>query len=271
MALIVGGAVFYAETFSWDTLVVDYLLFALLAGVVLGGTLSTAQARAEARGERLSDRDQGWPGPEDLAFFGLVSLLLLVPLVQMPLPLGEHGQALALHSLAARDGGSFSSLVPYAVSPPVIIAPGFHALSAYLSQQLGQPLPIIQQSTAAVVLLMLVWLAYDFGAELHDKRLGRAMALGLLLCGGTTGSLLDGHYSDLLAILFMLAFLLYALRLLHRFNLADLVAGGLLLGRGHVHQPEPGFGGADLPGAVDRTGPGDSDISLTAGRAGARR
>lgn len=230
MALIVGGAVFYAESFGWDTLVVDYLLFALLAGVVLGGTLSTAQARAEARGERLSDHDQGWPGPEDLAFFGLVSLLLLVPLVQMPLPLGEHGQALALHSLAARDGGSFNSLAPYAGGPPIIIAPGFHALSAYLSQQLGQPLPIIQQSTAAVVLLMLVWLAYDFGAELHNKRLGRAMALGLLLCGGTTGSLLDGHYSDLLAILFTLAFLLYALRLLHRFNLADLLAGGLLLG-----------------------------------------
>lgn len=230
MALIVGGAVFYAEAFSWDTLVVDYLLFALLAGVVLGGTLSTAQARAEARGERLSDHDQGWPGPEDLAFFCLVSLLLLVPLMQMPLPLGEHGQALALHSLAARDGGSFSSLAPYAASSSIIIAPGFHALSAYLSQQLGQPVPIIQQSTAAVVLLMLVWLAYDFGAELHDKRLGRAMALGLLLCGGTISSLLDGHYSELLAMLFALAFLLYALRLLHRFNLADLVAGGLLLG-----------------------------------------
>ena len=230
LAVIVGGAVFYAEIFSWDTLVVDYLLFALLAGVVLGGTLTTAQARAEARGERLSDHDQGWPGPEDLAFFGLVSLLLLVPLLQMPLPLGEHGQALALHSLAARDGGSFATLAPYASSSPIIIAPGFHALSAYLSQQLGQPVPIVQQSTAAVVLLMLVWLAYDFGAELHDKRLGRALALGLLLCGGTFSSLLAGQYSQLLAMLFALAFLLYALRLLQRCNLADLVAGGLLLG-----------------------------------------
>ncbi|MCY4144870.1 MAG: hypothetical protein OXE95_07760 [Chloroflexi bacterium] len=230
MALIVGGAVFYAEIFSWDTLVVDYLLFALLAGVVLGGTLSTAQARAEARGEVLSDRDQGWPGPEDLAFFCLVTLLLLAPLTQMPLPLGEHGQALALHSLAARDGGSFASLAPYAASPPILIAPGFHALSAYLSQQLSQPMPTIQQSAAAVALLMLVWLVYDFGAELQDKRLGRALALGMLLCGGTASSLLTGHYSELLAMLFTLAFLLYALRLLRRFNLADLVAGGLLLG-----------------------------------------
>ena len=44
LALVVGGAVFYTEAFGWDTLVVDYLLFALLSGVVLGGTLSTAQA-----------------------------------------------------------------------------------------------------------------------------------------------------------------------------------------------------------------------------------
>ena len=63
LALVVGGAVFYAEAFAWNTLVVDYLLFVLLSGVVLGGTLSTAQARAEAKGEQLADRDQGlaWP------------------------------------------------------------------------------------------------------------------------------------------------------------------------------------------------------------------
>ena len=44
LALVTGGAVFYAEIFGWNTLGVDYLLFALLSGVVLGGTLSTAQA-----------------------------------------------------------------------------------------------------------------------------------------------------------------------------------------------------------------------------------
>ncbi len=230
LALIVGGAVFYAETFGWDTLVVDYLLFALLAGVVLGGTLSSANARAEARGEALSDRDQGWPGPEDLAFFSLVALLLLIPLLQMPLPLGTQGQALALHSLAARDGASFTSLSPFAEGHNVLIAPGFHALSAYLSQQLGQPVPHVQRSAAAVILLLLVWLAYDFGAEIRDKRLGRCLALAMLLCAGAARSLLDGHYSELLALLFLLAFLLYALRLLERFHLTDLIAGGLLLG-----------------------------------------
>ncbi len=230
LALVTGGAVFYAEAFVWDTLVIDYMLFALLSGVVLGGTLSTAQARAEARGERLADHDQGWPGPEDLAFFALVALVVITPLFHLAAPLGVQGQITAFHSLTTREGESFSSLAPFAPQSGVVVAPGFHALSAYLSLQLDHNIPLIQLSISAVVVFLLVWLAYDFGAELHDKRLGRAMAIALLLCAGMHRSFLDGHFSELLALLFTAAFLLYALRLLRQFNLADLVAGGLMLG-----------------------------------------
>ncbi len=226
LALIVGGAVFYAEAFAWDTLAVDYLLFALLSGVVLGGTLSTAQAR----GEELADRDQGWPGPQDLAFFALVAMVIIIPLLHLPAALGAGGQIVGFHSLATLHGESFRSLAPFYTHSPVIISPGFHALSAYLSQQLSQPIPLIQLSLAAVCHYLLVWLAYDFGAELRDKRLGRALAISTLLCGGLHLSYLDGHYPELLALLFLQAFLVYALRLLRRFNLADLIAGGLMLG-----------------------------------------
>ena len=200
LALVMGGAVFYAEAFGWDPLVVDYLLFALLSGVVLGGTLSTAQARAEARGERLQDRDQGWPGPEDLAFFALVALVALIPLVNMPAPLGTNGPIIGAHSLAAREGESFNSLTPLAPDEIVIVSPGFHALSAYLSEQLSQSIPRIQMSITAAVVFLLVWLAYDFGAEVRDKRLGRSMAIAMLLCVGIQRSYLDGHFSELLGL-----------------------------------------------------------------------
>ncbi len=230
LGLVVGGAVFYAEAFGWDTLVVDYLLFALLSGVVLGGTLSTAQARAEAQGERLADRDQGWPGPGDLTLFAFVALLLLIPLFKLPAPLGENGPIIGLHSLATRDGASFRSLAPYHADEPVIIAPGFHALAAYLSSQLEQPIPLIQWSAAAVVSLLIIWLAYDFGAELSDKRLGRALAASSLLSLGLYRSYLDGRFAELLALLFIIACLMYTLRLLRRFNLADLAAAGLMMG-----------------------------------------
>ncbi len=230
LALVTGGAVFYTEVFGWDTLVIDYMLFALLSGVVLGGTLSTAQARAEARGEQLADRDQGWPGPEDLAFFALVALVVVVPLFHLVAPLGAQGQISAFHSLTTREAQSFTSLLPFAPAETAIVSPGFHALSAYLSLQLGLTIPLIQLSVSSVIVYLLVWLAYDFGAELRDKRLGRAMAIAQMLGFGIHLSSLDGHFSELLALLFAQAFLLYALRLLRQFNLADLVAGGLMLG-----------------------------------------
>ncbi len=230
LALIVGGAVFYAEAFAWDTLVVDYLLFALLSGVVLGGTLSTAQARAEARGEQLSDRDQGWPGPQDLAFFALVAIVIIIPLVHLPAALGAQGQFIGFHSLATLHGESFRSLAPFDPHSQVIVSPGFHALSAYLSGQLSQPISLIQLSLAAISVYLLVWLAYDFGSELRDKRLGRALAIATLMSGGIHLSYLDGHFAELLALLFLKAFLVYALRFLREFNLADLIAGGLMIG-----------------------------------------
>ncbi len=230
LALVMGGAVFYAEAFGWDTLVVDYLLFALLSAVILGGTLSTAQARAEAQGQQLADRDQGWPGPGDLAFFALAAALIAVPLLHLEASPGAHGQIHGLHSLAARDSESFASLAPYAGTEAIVIAPGFQALSAYLSQQLGQPMPRVQLSLAGVVFLLLVWLCYDFGAELRCKASGRAMALAALLCPSLHHSYLDGRFSELLGLLFLMAFALYALRFLRRFNLADLLAGGLMLG-----------------------------------------
>ncbi len=230
LALVVGGAIFYAELIAWDTLVVDYLLFALLSGVVLGGTLSTAQARAEAKGERLADRDQGWPGPGDLLFFALVAVFILIPLLHLPAALGTQGQIAGIHSLATLLDESFTSLSPFHSSATVIVAPGLHALSAYLSQQLGQSIPLIQLSVTAVVVFLSIWLAYDFGAEIRDKALGRALAVATLLCGGLFISYLDGHFAELQALLFMQAFLLYAVRVLRRFNLADLIAGGLMMG-----------------------------------------
>ena len=112
----------------------------------------------------------------------------------------------------------------------VIVSPGFHALAAYLSSQLDLPIPLIQLSAAAVIALLIVWLAYDFGAELLDKGLGRAMAASTLLCISLYRSYLDGHFAELLALLFMGAAMLYALRLLRGFSLADMVAAGLMTG-----------------------------------------
>ncbi len=230
LALVTGGSVFWAEAFGWDTLVIDYLLFALMSGVVLSGALSQGQARAEARGETLSDDDQGWPGPQDLAFFGLVTLLVAMPLLMLPVPLGRDGLTPAYLALTAQLGGSFSNLAPFQPDIDILYAPGFQALTAYLAHQLDQPIPTIQMAMGSVVALLAVWLAYDLGTELRDKALGRAMSLALLAGMGLASAWLRAHFGGLMGLLFTLAFLLYALRYLrHRYPM-DVVAAGLMLG-----------------------------------------
>lgn len=230
LALVVGGAVFWAEAFGWDTLVIDYLLFALMSGVILGGTLSQAQARAEARGETLSDEDQGWPGPRDLAFFALVGVLAALPLLVLPVPYGDAGQSSGYLALTALRGGGFDTLAPYHPEVQVLQAPGFPALTAYLTQQLKQSFALVQFAVGAVVAFLIVWLVYDLGAELRDKRLGRALSLALLIGGPIVGMLLNGHYGALLGALFALAALLYLIRVQRHGLLPDIVGAGLLIG-----------------------------------------
>ncbi len=230
LALVAGGAVFWASAFGWDTLVIDYMLFALMSGVVLGGTLSQAQTRAEAKGEELSDQDQGWPGPHDLVFFGLVGLLALLPLWVLPAPIGGDAAELASQTFFTRAGDTFFTEAPFSLTTVEPRPPAFHALGAYLSEQLGQPIPAIQFAVSAVLLLLCVWVIYDLGAELQDKRLGRALALAALGSGLLLRVYLDAQYTALLGLLFLFSGLLYLLRYAAHGKTLDLVGAGLMLG-----------------------------------------
>ena len=230
LALVVGGAVFWAHLFGWSTLVVDYMLFGLVSIVILGGTMAQAHLRAHAKDETVDDKDIGWTGPEDLTFFALVAMLFALPLLLWKFPFGDTAAANGLLTLAARDGGSFAALAPYYPDTIALYPPGFHALAAYLSAQLDQPIPQIHMAIGAVSGLLSVWTIYDFGAEIQDKRLGRAMALALLAGLGVLNLHLNGFYPQLMALVFATAFATYAVRVVRYHRLLDVIAAGLMLG-----------------------------------------
>src|SRR5258707_15230626 len=50
LAILVVGALFNAALFGWNTLLIDYLWFALLVGIFLAGTLSAGMFLSEAGG-----------------------------------------------------------------------------------------------------------------------------------------------------------------------------------------------------------------------------
>ncbi|MFQ3567024.1 MAG: hypothetical protein SNJ59_08480 [Aggregatilineales bacterium] len=238
LALVMGGTIFWAMLFGWDTLVIDYLLFALVTSIFLFGTLSYGQKRAEARGEELADADQGWPGPADILFFAFVALVFIIPALVVPVPLDTDAQGFGYLALMARMGGGFQSLAPFRPEISYLYSPGFIAIAAYLSQQLGQGLHIVQIAVGSVLGVMFVLLAYDFGAELRDKRLGRAMAIAALGGLGLFTAYMDSHYTSLLGLVFSMGFLIFVFRYLRDGLPADAIAAGLMLGAVVLAHPD---------------------------------
>jgi hypothetical protein len=230
LALVTGGTVFYSSLFGWETLVIDYLMFALLTGIFLGGAMSFGQTRAEEAGEELIDSEQGWPGPQDLGVFAVMALAFILPVAVLPVPFGSAAQDYGLMAIAMKQGETLNTLAPFQPEISYLYSPGFNALTAYLSQQLNQSVHLVQFGTAAVLAFLNVWLIYDFGAELRDKALGRSMALVLFLSGGVFLALVNGHYTVLMGLAFIQAFFLYVLRYIRQGYPADLVGAGLMMG-----------------------------------------
>lgn len=230
LALIVGGTIFYASLFGWDTLVIDYLLFALVVGIFLGGTLSVGQSRAEKQGYELSDAAQGWTGPQDLAFFALVGFLFAIPTLIFPVPLGATAQGYGYMTLATEFGNNLNRFAPFQPDVQYIYANGFTALTAYLSQQLNAGIHVTQFGVGAVLALLNVWLAYDFGSELRAKSLGRAMGLAMLVGISLFGLLIEGYFVMLMGIAFTQAFLIFAWRYQKYHYPIDAIFAGLMLG-----------------------------------------
>jgi len=238
LGVVIGGAIFWAMLFGWNTLVVDYLLFALVSSIFLFGTLSYGQKRAEKRGEVLLDAEQGWTSGRDLLFFGFAALIFIIPALIAPVPLDTDAQGFGYLALMARLGGGFDSLAPFHPEIHYLYSPGFPALVAYLSHQLGLGIQIIEMGVAAVLCVLLVWVAYDFGSELRDKRLGRAMGIAMLGGLGLFTAYMDSHYTALLALVFALAFLTYMTRYLRDHYAADAIAAGLMLGAVVLSHPD---------------------------------
>jgi hypothetical protein len=238
LGVVMMGALAWAMLFGWNTLIIDYLLFALVTVIFLGGTLAVGMTRAESKGAEYADADAGWPGPHDLFFFMFVALVFIIPTLILPAPLDTDAQGFGYLALMARQSGSFSTLAPYHPEITYLYSPGFTAIVAYLSQQLGTGLHQVQMGVATVLGFLLVWLAYDLGSDVRHKALGRAMAVAMLGGVGLFTAYMDSHYTTLLGLTFALAFLIYALRFLRDQRLPDAIAAGLMLGAVALSHPD---------------------------------
>lgn len=230
LALLVGGAVWWSSMFSWQTLVIDYMMFALVSFVVLGGTLSGAQARAEERGEELEDQDMGWPGPQDLLFLALVGIVAVLPLILTPMPPGYGSAETGYLTVTAKLGGTLETLAPFQPEVHYLHPPGYPAIVAYLSAQMKQPIPLVMFALGSVLVMIASWSAYDLGSEIKDKRLGRALIVALLIGLGMLRTFLGGDFTLLMGLAFGIAAIAFLMRTTRSANRIDALGGGLMMG-----------------------------------------
>jgi hypothetical protein len=239
LALVVTGALFWAALFKWDTLNIDYLWFAMLVVIFLAGTMSAGMFRAEAKGK--DEEYGGWPGPRELAFFTMVGILFAAPALTLPVPMDTDAQGFGYLALTLRNGGSLTTLAPYHPEITYLYSPGFPALVAYLGRQLNAGLQNIQLGIGAVLCVLFVWLAYDFGNELdRDKvrRTGLVMAFCALIGTGLLTADLDSHYTTLLGLVFALAFLTFAVRFHREGRRGDFLGAAVTLAAVPLSQPD---------------------------------
>jgi hypothetical protein len=239
LAIVVVGAIGYAALFGWDTLVIDYLWFALLVGIFLTGTLSAGMFRSEAQGG-IKDYS-GWPGPRELAFFGMIAIVFSVPALILPVPLDTDAQGFGYLGLTMKLGGGLTTLSPFHPEIHWLYSPALPALIAYLGTQLNAGLHTIQLAIGAVVGLLFVWVAYDFGNEIdldESRRLGNVMAVCAFIGTGLLTAMLDSHYSALLGLTFSLAFLTFVLRFSRYGKRIDLLAAAVTLAAVPLSQPD---------------------------------
>ncbi|MFN8417627.1 MAG: hypothetical protein U0528_00025 [Anaerolineae bacterium] len=244
LAIVVTGGIFYASAFGWDTLVIDYLWFAMLVGIFLAGTMSAGMFRAEEQGG--TKEYTGWPGPRELLLIGVIGLIYIAPALVLPVPLDTDAQGFGYLALMLKLGGSLTTLAPYHPEVSYLYSPGFPALVAYLGTQLNAGLQTIQIAVGAVMAVLFAWTAYDFGNELtvfadeksESRRLGIFMAVAALLSSGLLTAYLDSHFTAMLGLVFGLAFLTYALRFAKEGRRADFFCAAVCCAGLPLAQPD---------------------------------
>lgn len=166
--VVLSGAIFWGAAFGWDTLAVDYLWFALIIGIFLGGTLTVGMKRLEEAKAAGIDGVMGWPGVRTLGFFFLWLAIVTALLWREDFDSQLKGTSgLQVKSEALQTSNRLSILQEL----PGDGAPGVPTLLSYLDQQLPARAGDILRALSATLLMLLLWQLHDLGREasIHEK------------------------------------------------------------------------------------------------------
>ncbi len=162
------------------------------------------------------------PGPRLRISYAaiLIFCIAAVVFISVPLitnvPFDVDGQGFGYMSLVVKQGGSITHLSPYYPDVEWVYSPAFPIFSAFISDVSGAPLHVAMPVFAAILSILLLASAYEFGRFAKDRLFGLLMVICMFIGLWLFTSYLDGHYAMILATLFLVYFLRYFFSALKR-------------------------------------------------------
>ncbi len=233
LALVVDSTWFVAPLVEWSPLVADAAWGGAFAAVVVGAWL---MSRYYARKRGLPAWE--WPSPRDLGFLAVVAAVFGAVVLLLPVPLDTDAQGFGYLAVTLRDGEDYTTLAPWHPEIDYLYAPGYIGFVAHLSARLDIGIHTLQLAFSAVTAVLFVWLAYDLGCELGDRRTGRGLMLASLVGVGMITAFMDSHFTALLALLFSLAFLTFVMRFLATWRWSSALFAAICLAGVPLSQPD---------------------------------
>jgi hypothetical protein len=183
------------------------------------------------------------------AHWGLLSMVAIAacaPALVLPVPMDTDAQGFGMLALAIRDGGTLDTLAPWRPEIAYLYSPGALLIFATLSALTGASMPPVMLGASHAGMVLIVWLAWELGHEVAQhagagssrevraageadrERWAWATGVSAALSIGAWTALLDSHYTAVLGLMFLVAFVISQLRYLRAGRLVDLGAATVL-------------------------------------------
>lgn len=213
-----------------------------LADAALGGTFALVVLVALSRAYHYQGRGDlprwTWPSARDFAALGVLIVVFGAIVALLPVPLDTDAQGFGYLALMLREGEDYTSLAPWHPEISYLYSPAYPGLIAHFSARLPVGIHALQLAFSAATAVVFLWMAYDFGAELGDRRAGRAFLAAAVIGLGLITAFMDSHYTALLALVCALAFLTFALRALRSPRWSNVLFAAICLAAVPLSQPD---------------------------------
>jgi hypothetical protein len=236
LALVVDATWFAAPLVGWSPFLADLVWIGVFAAIALITGIVALYYYWNV--SVIPQPAWTWPSARDGMFLALVILLFGMVVLLLPVPLDTDAQGFGYLSLTLRDGRDYTTLAPWHSEIEYLYSPGYIGLIAHLSARFDLNIATLQLVFSAIGATLFVWMAYDLGCELDGPRTGRGFMLAAVIGTGLFTAFLDSHYTALLALDFVLAFLTFVLRFLNSGRWSDALLAAICLAGVPLTQPD---------------------------------